>query len=219
QEEVPVGSGIWVQRVGSTNATAGNPDIIYTFTPTTAGTCAHKFRAVVTGGPGCTAFTGAQPGVCLDVIELCNIEVGDYTTYSQGFYLSSPAGMLFLTNNWGDIGPTVAGGCGTNAFSYSTPAEVNAIHPGNSEGFGFRNQLITLIINSRINEDFGCLRVDDGGAFDGMTVDQIIALANTVGTGLGCIAEPAGLGELLESLNLNFHEGTVNNGLLTCCEE
>jgi len=209
---------LWDQVVGSTNATAANPDITYNFVPTTAGTCAYMFRAVVTGGPSCTLFTGAQPGVCLDVIEPCNIEVGDYTTYSQGFYMSSPAGLDYLEDNWGDIGPTVAGGCGSNAFSYSTPEEINAIQPGNSEGYGFRNQLITLIINSRINEDFGCLRVDDGGTYDGMTVDQIIALANTVGTGPGCIAEPEGLGDLLEAINLNFHKGEVNNGLLTCCE-
>jgi hypothetical protein len=52
-----------------------------------------------------------------------------------------------------------------------------------------------------------------------MTVDQIIALANTVGTGGGCIAAPVGLGTLLDDLNHNFHEGTINNGLLTCCSE
>jgi hypothetical protein len=216
QEEVPAGSGNWVLRVGNTPAGAGNPDITYNFVPTSPGICAYKFRAIVSGGPNCTLFTGSQPGVCLNVISLCNIEVGDYTTYSQGFYMSSPTGLAFMTANWGDIGPTVSGGCGSNSFSYSSPAQINAIQPGNSEGFGFRNQLITLIINSRINEDFGCLHVV-GGAFDGMTVDQIIALANTVGTGGGCITAPAGLGALLEALNLNFHLGLVDNELLTCC--
>lgn len=216
QQEVPPFSGNWVQVVGNTNASAANPDITYTFTPTLIGTCAYRFRAVVSGGPGCTLFTGAQPGVCLEVINPCNIQVGDYTTYSQGFYMSSPTGLAFLTANWAGIGP-VTGGCGSNAFNLLTAAAVNALHPGNSEGFGFRNQLITLIINSRINDDFGCLQVV-GGTYDGMTVDQIIALANTVGTGGGCIAEPAGLGDLLEDLNLNFHLGLVNNGLLTCCE-
>ena len=218
QEEVPVGSGNWIPRGGPGIASAANPDLTYVFIPEAAGTCAHKFRAVVSGGQNCTLFTGAQPGVCLDVIELCNIEVGDYTTYSQGFYMSSPTGLEFLEDNWDAIGPTVAGGCGSNAFSYDSPEDINAIQPGNSEGFGFRNQLITLIINSRINEDFGCLQVV-GGAYDGMTVDQIIALANTVGTGVGCIAAPAGLGDLLNALNLNFHLGLVNNEVLTCCEE
>jgi hypothetical protein len=69
QEEVPVGSGNWVPRVGNTPAGAGNPDITYNFTPTTVGTCAYKFRAVVTGGQNCTAYTGAQPGVCLNVVS------------------------------------------------------------------------------------------------------------------------------------------------------
>jgi hypothetical protein len=170
----------------------------------------------VTGGPNCTLYTGAQPGVCLEVIQACNIQVGDYTTYSQGYYLSSPNGEQFLIDNWNNIGPVV-GGCGSNAFNLLDPEDVYSIPSGNSEGFNFRNQLITLIINSRINEDFGCLQVV-GGAYDGMTVDQIIALANTVGTGVGCITAPAGLADLINNLNLNFHEGLVNNGLLTCCE-
>ena len=216
QQEVPPFSGNWVQVVGNTNASANNPDITYQFVPTVTGTCAYRFRAVVGGGAGCTAFTGAQPGVCLEVINPCIIEIGDYTTYSQGFYFSAPPGESFLEDNWADIGP-VTGGCGSNAFDLQDPEDVYGIEPGNAEGYGFRNQLITLIINSRINDDFGCLQVV-GGTYDGMTVDQIIALANTVGTGVGCIAEPADLGALLEALNQNFHEGTVDNGLLTCCE-
>jgi hypothetical protein len=146
----------------------------------------------------------------------CNIQIGQYTTYSQGAFMSSPPGLAFMTAHWAQIGPVVSGGCGNNAFSYSSPAQINALAPGNSQGFGFRNQLITLIINARINADFGCLQVASG-TYAGMTVDQIISLANTVGT--GCSAAPAGLGALLEALNQNFHEGTLNNGLLTCCSE
>jgi hypothetical protein len=49
-----------------------------------------------------------------------------------------------------------------------------------------------------------------------MTVDELITLANDVYG--GCTAEPAGLAALLDAINLNFHLGTVNNGVLTCCE-
>jgi hypothetical protein len=83
----------------------------------------------------------------------CDIQIGQYATYTQGSYMSAPPGLAFMTAHWAQIGPVVSGGCGSNAFSLSSPAQINAIQPGNSQGFGFRNQLITLMINARTNED------------------------------------------------------------------
>lgn len=84
QEEVPPLSGNWVQVVGNTNASAADPDITYTFVPTTSGECAYRFRAVVSGGMGCTDYTGAQPGVCLEVVSDCPECFEDETGWSDG---------------------------------------------------------------------------------------------------------------------------------------
>jgi hypothetical protein len=167
------------------------------------------------GGPGNQVLipTSIQlVGLCLDELP-CDIQVGDYTTYSQGFYLAAPPGEAFLINNWGTLGPVVIG-CDENTTSYNTPASIYDLTTGGGHANVFRNQLITLILNSRVSADLDCLIVVDG-AFAGMTVAQIIALANNV-LG-GCTAEPEGLLDLLDTLNKNFHEGTVNQEALTCC--
>ncbi len=215
QEEVPVGSGTWIQVVGMTAASAAVPDITYDFVPTLIGDCAYKFRAVVSGGPQCTAYTGAQPGVCLEVISPCDIQPGDYTTYSQGFYLASPVGQAFLIANWNNLGPVEIGCLAGTVTTYNTPEDIYNLDPGGGHDDVFRNQLITLILNSRINVDFDCLIVVDG-PFSGMTVSDVIALANDVYG--GCVVEPVGLLDLMDDINLNFHEGTVNNDVLTCCD-
>ncbi len=153
-------------------------------------------------------------GLCVENEDLCNIEAGDYTTFTQGFYLQAPPGELYLTANWGTLGP-VEIGCGENTTTYSDPASVYNLVAGNNQGQNFRNQLISLTLNSRISDGIGCLRVLNG-AFAGMTVDEILALANDVYG--GCHAAVDGLEDIIDAINNNFDNGNSNDGVLTCCE-
>jgi hypothetical protein len=212
-------------------------DAMVNVTLNTSGTYVYRTRHNQTAsGPcggsanNCSGFTGNQ--FCcfgIEAINPCDIQIGDYFTYSQGFYLNAPPGLDFMEDHL-DLFPIIIGCDDGTTTTYATPQSINDLETGAPNGL--RNQLITLILNAGINEDFGCLVVvedacveyddDDvcseevNSAFVGMTVDELIALANDVYG--GCTAEPAGLAALLDAINLNFHLGAVNNGVLTCCE-
>ncbi len=94
QEEVPAGSNNWVKRVGPTHASTAIPDILYTFTPGSIGNCSYKFRAVVTGGQGCTDYTGAQEGICLVTV---NPSLGDPFGGGKIAYIFQPGDPGYIS--------------------------------------------------------------------------------------------------------------------------
>ena len=105
--------------------------------------------------------------------------------------------------------------------------------PGNSTPPGILvKQIITMTLNVSAalgsNDDLGCLVVvSDGLAettlddlFEGMTVNEILEAANAYAGGCDTTTFTSGdLTNILAAIVANFHLGTVNGGLLTCCEE
>jgi hypothetical protein len=187
------------------------------------------------GDPGDCDFNGNE--FCcftIEVVEACAIDTGDYWTYSHGFYMQSPNGSTFL-NDHPELGPVMVGCDIPGTSTTYTLEEIMAMDPGNSTPPGILvKQIITMTLNVSASaflgsgEDLGCLIVvaDDDplttidDLFAGMTVDEIIAAANAYVGGCDTTTFSSGdLTEILAAIVDNFHEGTDNQGLLTCCEE
>lgn len=195
------------------------------------GNC-DNFNPPGPGNPGeCTEFTGNN--FCcfvIEAIEACEIEIGDYFTYSHGFYMNSPNGADFLDAH-PELGPVTVGCEGGTETTYSL-ADIVAMDPGNSTPPGILvKQIITMTLNVSAalgtNDDLGCLVVVSDGlaettlddTFEGMTVDEILDAANAYAGGCDTTTFSSGdLTEILAAIVANFHLGTVNGGLLTCCE-
>ena len=187
------------------------------------------------GNPGeCTEFNGVN--FCcfvIEALEVCVIDTGDYWTYSHGFYMQSPTGTAFL-NAHPELGPVSVGCDDPGTTTIYTLQDIMAMDPGNSTPPGILvKQIITMTLNVSASsflgsgEDLGCLIVvaDDDplttidDLFAGMTVDEIIAAANAYAGGCDTTTFSEGdLTAILAAIVNNFHEGTDNQGLLTCCE-
>lgn len=167
-----------------------------------------------------------------------------YTTYSQGGWGSKPSGNnpgALLARHFGTVyggGPVVIGGTFTLTFSSasavekflpaggtSKPLTASALNPTKSAAGNIAAQLLAL----RLATDFSAAGITkrglgslvmQSGPLAGRTVDQILDLANAVVGGqpnaLPSGLSISGLSSILESLNMNYHEGTVNEGLLSC---
>jgi hypothetical protein len=142
-----------------------------------------------------------------------------YQTITQGYYMASPVGEAFVTDN----GFTATIGCGTNTTSY-TSAEIIALTPGDASGPGvFAKQIITLTVNLQADAIWGhqldCLKVV-GGTFDGWTVAEVLAEANAVYGGCSSAHTVDEMNTIVTAINENFDNGIANNGNLTCglCE-
>lgn len=167
-----------------------------------------------------------------------------YTTYSQGGWGSKPSGSnpgALLARHFATVyggGPVVIGGNFTLTFSSasaiekflpaggtSKPLTASADNPTRSAAGNIAAQLLAL----RLATDFSAKGITkrglgslvmQSGPLAGRTVDEILILANTVVGGqpsaLPAGLSISGLANILESLNLNYHEGTVNAGRLAC---
>lgn len=167
-----------------------------------------------------------------------------YTTYSQGGWGSKPSGNnpgALLARHFATVyggGPVVIGGTYTLTFTSasaiekflpgggtSKPLTASQVNPTKSAAGNIAAQLLAL----RLAVDFSAAGITkrglgalvmQSGPLAGMSVDQILVLANTVVGGqpsaLPSGLSISGLASILESLNLNYHEGTVNQGLLAC---
>jgi len=200
------------------------------------------YPIVVTAGSLAAAnYQFAFVNGTLTVLPNVTCSTNGYLTYSQGGWGNGGAPGQFLAAKFSMVYPTgyvIIGGVKTLKFTSAnaiqaflpqggTPKALtsSAVNPTSSSAGNFAAQLLAL----RLAVDFSAAGATKTGMGDlvmvsgplaGQTVNQILAMANTV-IGGQTSALPSGmsistLSGILESLNMNFHEGTVNNGLLGC---
>lgn len=238
----PTLDGVWTGLVSgdaitATYATPANltsPAGTYAITPTPVDPNNRLGNYIVTVIPGTLTVTPSAPP--------CSTT--GYLTYSQGGWGSSPSGNnpgAFLASKFSTVYP---GGSvqigGTKKLTFTSAAAIaaflpqggssnvlgwSATNPTSSSAGNFAAQLLAL----RLAVDFSAAGVTktgmgalvmQSGPLAGMTVDAILAMSNTV-IGGATSALPSGmsmstLSGILKSLNMNFHEGSVNQGLLGC---
>jgi len=111
-----------------------------------------------------------------------------------------------------------------------TPAAIDVNYPGNSVNpqqikNPLASQAVALTLTLGFGENdpgiFGSSGLGDlikrtGGAFMGWTVNEILSEANRALGGCGTTYSFEVLTSVLDSINRNYEDGTVNNGLLAC---
>jgi len=181
------------------------------------------------------SLTFAQPDNCL-------IEPGDFCTRTQGGWGASCNGQnagCMLQNNFATVFPTglTVGGGFTIHFSSNIAVRdflpaggtagaltQNYNNPLSTSAGVFAGQVTALAINVAFGDagvagftDIGSLEVN-GGLFDGMTVDQVLALANAVLggdlSGLPSGAEVSDINCVVDNINQNFDNCNTNHGVL-----
>jgi uncharacterized repeat protein (TIGR01451 family) len=168
--------------------------------------------------------------------------VNGYTTYSQGGWGSKPSGNnpgKLLATHFNTVYPNglVLGGVKTLKFTSAyaiekyLPAGGSAavlsssqVNPTSSTGV-LSAQLLAVQLAVDFSEA-GVLKEGLGeltfvsGPMAGQSLNAVLAMANAVFGGqtsaLPSGMSPSGLASLLESVVMNFHEGTANQGLLGC---
>lgn len=171
-------------------------------------------------------------------------DASGYTTYTPGGWGAKPSGNnpgMLLRNNFTRVYPggsvTIGSGTKTLTFTSASAIEVflplggnpgplssSATNPKSSVGGPFIGHLLSLQLAADFSRS-SALKVGLGnmamlsGPLAGQTVTQILALANAVAG--GTVALPSGvsfntLHDTLVAIIMNYHEGTVNGGLLGC---
>jgi hypothetical protein len=220
----------------ATTATVSSPAGTYPITPSLLDPNGRLGNYNVVSTPGTLTVTpSTQP---------CSTD--GFTTYSQGGWGSKPSGNnpgMLLKNNFSAVYPDGYVKIGTPATKWlkftsayaiekflpqggsSNVLNSSATNPTSSSAGNFAAQLLALQLAVDFSaagvtkEGLGSL-VMVSGPLAGKTVDEILELANKVIGGqtsaLPSGLNISGLAGILESLIMNFHEGTVNQGLLGC---
>lgn len=216
-----------------------NDDGTVTYTAPSTFVGVTTFTYTISDGNG-----GTDTATVTITVQTINCSTTGYTTYSQGGWGNNGAPGQLMQANFARVYPSgyvVIGGArtltfigapavtaflpqgGTPAMLTSGPANVN--NPTSSSAGNFAAQVLAL----RLAVDYsnaGVLKAGLGnlvmvsGPFAGQSVNSILATANAVLGGTAS-ALPSGmtvsaLNSIIESLNLNFHEGNTNAGLLAC---
>ncbi|TPW11373.1 MAG: conserved repeat protein, partial [Acidimicrobiaceae bacterium] len=214
--------------------TSGNV-VVFTPAPGFVGTV--TFTYTIGDGQGGTATAT----VTVTITKPTCTTTDGYLTYSQGGWGGNGAPGQFLAAKFGQVYPSgyvIIGGNQTLKFTSANAVKVflpaggtaavltsSAVNPTSSSAGVFAGQLLAM----RLAVDFSAAGATQAGLgdlvmlsgpFAGSTVNQILAVANAV-IGGQTSALPSGmsistLSGILESLNMNFHEGTTNNRLLGC---
>lgn len=233
-------SGVPSNSVNYPNAVSHSPKVnSYTYTfDNTYSACEEICIAVRVGGISNGGGNGlVTMSYKVREICVCDIQVGDYTTYSKGGFSNNNgngAGTTAMTNNWSSIG-SVSIGCGNKSKTFNSASDVTAYLPnGRTSGpnggviapftsnqeAALATQVLALTINVALDARIGCLVVDTDSTgldvFNGMSVNDIISLANDVLGGCNSSYTLSQMTAICDALNLNFHEGTVNEGIVTC---
>lgn len=173
----------------------------------------------------------------IEEICACQIEIGDFRTQSKGGWGASPNGdnsAQLLHDNWDLIG-SIQIGCGGVLMEFNSAEAVDAYLPnGNGADSPFDSNLATQVLALSISiamdaqlADFGaaegslaCLIIQSVdpqfAAFNGMSVLEVLQLANDILGGCSSDYTFDEMTAIIEALNLNFHGGDTDNGLLTC---
>lgn len=194
--------------------------------------CIYASVTGISGGGG-NAIASLQ--YIIKEICSCNIQIGDFRTQSKGGWGAPPNGnnpANYMYNHWNTFG-AVTIGCATTTMSFGTPQDVtNYLPNGNNATAPFNSNLATQVLALSIsvaldnnvssfgasNDSLACLIVDSPNYpdFNGMSVQDVLNLANDVLGGCNTNYSFSQMTAIVEAINLNFHDGTVNNGLLTC---
>jgi hypothetical protein len=210
-------------------------------TPAAAG--AFTFGASVTDSAGTTATTATSScSVTISPNSVTQPPPGSgpYTTYTQGGWGATPHGCnpgALLTKKFSTVYPGGYVAIGGNYYLKFTSASAiinflpqggtagkltsSATNPTTSKGGVLAGQVLAL----RLSVDFSTAGVTrtglanlklTSGKLMGQTVSNVLALANAV---LGGATPPTGISisdivSILDSINNNFDNGTVNNGYL-----
>lgn len=173
------------------------------------------------------------------IMDICDCEIvaGDFRTQSKGGWGATPNGDnngQYLYDNWEAIG-SLSIGCNGQIMSFTNAEEVSVYLPnGNPASAPFNSNLatqtlalsISLAFDTYISEfsasdaSLGCMVVNtddpDLSLFNGMTVTDLIVLANDIIGGCSIDFSDDQMAAIIEAINLNFHDGNTNNGYLTC---
>lgn len=240
-DPLPTFDGVWTGLVAGETATA-----VYTTTAVDGNTIgSYPITPTPDNSPVLANYVvTARPGTLTIVPRVAPCSGNDgYTTYSQGGWGSKPSGNnpgALLARHFSTVYPSgvVIGGTYTLTFTSasdvekflpaggpSKPLTASAVNPTKSAAGNIAAQLLAL----RLATDFSAAGITkrglgslvmQSGPLAGRTVNQILDLANAVVGGqpsaLPTGLSISGLSSILESLNLNYHEGTVNEGLLAC---
>jgi hypothetical protein len=171
---------------------------------------------------------------------------GQFTTFSKGGWGTVANGDnpgAYRDANFDSAFPSgLTIGCATGSFTFTTSAAIEAFIPSgggasvlpagnlvNPSADDFSNNFADQLMAAMLNTGFDAYDPNFGesngylgdlvfasGMFAGISVDELIQIANDV-IG-GCSTEYTGpaLTEAMEEINLSFHEGTANTGDLVC---
>ncbi|MFM1794232.1 MAG: hypothetical protein RL642_617 [Bacteroidota bacterium] len=164
----------------------------------------------------------------------CIISDGDYTTYtihSFGIGKKKGPGMVQLSQNWEQIG-SISIGCGSKIKTFTTAAQVGGYLPTGSNKNGniapftdevevkLATQILALSASIALDNNLSCLKLQslsgDLVGFNDMSVADILYLSNEILGGCNGGYEMATLTRVIEAINMNFENGKLNKGLLTC---
>ena len=216
----------------------GQTSYTYTIARSSVDSCACYAARVETNGVGLATTQYCQQ-VCP---EACTIQSGDFKTYGQGAYGATPHGnnpATYLVNTFDQAFPTgITIGC-THTLSFTSAQAVMDFLPQGSTPAALgtsavdhvgritvlAGQVLTLALNigfddydasfSSGNKSLKDLVVASGD-FQGMSVAQIMGIANDVLGGCSSSYSPSQMNDIVTAINENFEDGNVDNGVLTC---
>ena len=198
--------------------------------------CAGSMVGVlISDANGCYTVNGAETTAIYVEISCITTECGQHKTFTQGGWGAMPNGNnpgVYLHANFDEAyqsGLTI--GCGSNTLSFYSAQSITDFLP---EG-GTPNALPTLsvltgqLLAAELNIGFdaydanfgnsgvalGAMYTDANG-FEGLTVSEIVAIANQVIGGCSSDYSFASLNSVLTIINENFDNGTQDNGHLIC---
>ncbi|MFY8137390.1 MAG: choice-of-anchor L domain-containing protein [Flavobacteriales bacterium] len=176
--------------------------------------------------------------------EGTNDDCGQFTTFSQGGW-GAPNGTAanYRDENFADAFPNgLTVGCGDNTYTFTNAQAIENFLPAggpsslisgaSTNPTGVQNQLASQLVAASLSIGFDAYDADFGdsegslgslvfnsGAFEGMTISQVVNQANLALGGCSSAFSLNALASAMEVINLNYHEGDEDNGNFSCGSE
>ncbi|MFN3875055.1 MAG: hypothetical protein ACK4L7_03960, partial [Flavobacteriales bacterium] len=211
-------------------------------TPTATVTASGTYTATVTGANGCSSTCSATITLSSSTAACSGLRTEAQGTWGANPTQWNIAG--FLHSNWGTAFPAPNGltiGCGSRMVRFTTASALNAalptygtpallpagttVDPGTSIQNTLLGQIAALAINIRIDDLYPAFAPSNlalrdmvvaSGAFAGLTVQQLLNLANQHAGGCANSYPLATISQALTSLNNGYQAAAMNNGFLLC---